>query len=684
MVCGFRDFCNRPIIPLPPEFPEACLRRLGGLKGLFFTFSHFCYSSLSFEFSLSKISLFRWCSSPLVERIFAFGFLQLQSSVLASEHLPELRREMRLAQDLASERDYVLEAAGPSDRLPFRALEDRTHFLWVYVELFTRLGVLAASQLHLNGWGFLRTFERVCLHFGFRPSWSIFLYTYQLHAPPPENGFLSFRAYQGRRLFNAFEESIQEFKWHYFKVLPLPGTRPFWVDDEGKPYPWVYWNSEARECRVMALDPLETLAFDFLQSLPVGLGKRSNFWCRWILDHSNAEVGVFLDSLLADMEKQSRFDRLKQKMAEVAGVGPRSVLPHVRAPPTTFGASASGQAVPAPAATAPAASSPLPAAIKKGGSFNDPAGKHFPVQGEEGAKEDPSADLKKKGRKRKAPGAFAEEAALGEDSSWVHKVSPINRAFPDEYNFREALDAGLTNGPTREILGPLVPEQLLGTAQHFACQLTALLWIGIEKAFASKVQMEKELASLKDQVDVVTAERDSALAAPLFNAEIKSLTQQLRFSEDERLSALARMTEVEERANMQAAELKSCRAALLKEKRGAEGLTKSLREKQTALDGAEAAASHWRDEWKSLAEETGDMVQETFEILMDQVRHLHSAIDFSMISLDTRWDPKPERIYNTKAEAQEQSEPVAEEQSGSGAGVPVGGGTPRRLFRRLK
>ncbi|MED6114877.1 hypothetical protein PIB30_084812 [Stylosanthes scabra] len=440
----------------------------------------------------------------------------------------ELRREKRLAQDLASERDYVLEAARLSDRLPFWALEDRTHFLWVYVELFTRLGIRLPFS----------DFQK------------------ELHAPPPGNGFLSFRAYQDRRLFDAFEESIQEFKWHYFKVLLLPGTRPFWGDDEGKSYPWVYWNSEARECRVMTLDPLETLAFDFLQSLPVGLGKRFNFRCRWILDHNDAEVGTFLDSLLADMEKQSRFDRLRQKMAEVAGVGPCSVLPHARAPPTTSGASASSQA------------------------------------GEEGAKEDPSADLKKKGRKRKALGASAEEAAFGTDSSWAHKVSPINRAFPDEYNFREALDAGLTNGPTREILGPLVPEQLLGTAQHLACQLTACL------------------------------QRDSALAAPLLNTEIKSLTQQLRFFEGERLSALARMSEVEERAKGEA----------------------------DGFGWGEAAAAHWRDEWKSLAEETGDMVQETFEILMDRVRHLHPAIGFSMISLDTRWDPKAKRIYNPKAE----------------------------------
>ncbi|MED6198487.1 hypothetical protein PIB30_066761 [Stylosanthes scabra] len=267
--------------------------------------------------------------SPIERELYGWVNAEVftQSSVLASEHLPELRREMRLAQDLASERDYVLEAAGPSDRLPFRALEGRTHFLWVYAELFTRLGVrlpfsnfqrevltrcqVAASQLHLNGWGFLRTFESTCLHFGFRPSWRIFLYTYQFHAPPPGNGFLSFQAYQGRRLFDAFEESIQEFKWHYFKVLPLPGTRPFWVDDERKPYPWVYWNSMAREYRITALDPLETLAFDFLQSLPVGLGKKSNFRCRWILDHSDAEVGAFLDSLLVDMDKQSRFDRLR-------------------------------------------------------------------------------------------------------------------------------------------------------------------------------------------------------------------------------------------------------------------------------------------------------------------------------------------------------------------------------------
>ncbi|MED6166760.1 hypothetical protein PIB30_112584, partial [Stylosanthes scabra] len=153
---------------------------------------------------------------------------------------------------------------------------------------------------------------------------------------------------------------------------------------------------------------------------------------------------------------------------------------------------------------------------------------------------------------------------------------------------------------------------------HLACQLTACLQICIEKAFVSKVQLEKEVASLKDQVVVLTAERDSALAAPLLNARIKSLTQELEVSEGERLSALARMAEVEAAAKVQAAELESCRAALLREEREAKGLAKSLGDRQVALESAEAAAAHWQGEWKSLAEETGEMVQETFDILMDQ------------------------------------------------------------------
>ncbi|MED6160071.1 hypothetical protein PIB30_047996 [Stylosanthes scabra] len=203
---------------------------------------------------------------------------------------------------------------------------------------------------------------------------------------------MSFHTYQGRKLFDSFEESIQEFKWHYFKVLSFPGKRPFWLDDEGAPFPW---------------------------SLPAGLGKKSNFRCRWILDHNDADVGAFLDSLLKDMEKQSRFDRLMQKMKEAEGAGPRSILPSFKAQTTASDASTSGPAAPAsiPVTSVPPAPS-FDASKAAGKSTNAITAKPFSVEREEGVREDPAADLRQKRRKRKVSEASAEEAALGGDSAW--------------------------------------------------------------------------------------------------------------------------------------------------------------------------------------------------------------------------------------------------------------------------
>ncbi|MED6188103.1 hypothetical protein PIB30_082835 [Stylosanthes scabra] len=113
------------------------------------------------------------------------GAVLTQPSLVGNDSLPEFCRNYPLMEDSGAEGDYVLEAAGPSDRVPFRAGEDGPHFLWVYQELFTRLRMrlpfsdfqrdvmtrcrVAVSQLYLNGWGFILAFEKVCLHYGFRP-----------------------------------------------------------------------------------------------------------------------------------------------------------------------------------------------------------------------------------------------------------------------------------------------------------------------------------------------------------------------------------------------------------------------------------------------------------------------------------------------------------------------------------
>ncbi|MED6200694.1 hypothetical protein PIB30_087789 [Stylosanthes scabra] len=93
------------------------------------------------------------------------------------------------------------------------------------------------------------------------------------------------------------------------------------------------------------------------------------------------------------MEKQSRFDRLMQKMKEAEGADPRSILPPSRAQTAASGASASD----------PAGGKPL----------NATTAKSFSVEREEGTMEDPAADLRQKRRKWKVSEASAEEAVLG-------------------------------------------------------------------------------------------------------------------------------------------------------------------------------------------------------------------------------------------------------------------------------
>ncbi|MED6176596.1 hypothetical protein PIB30_089726 [Stylosanthes scabra] len=378
------------------------------------------------------------------------------------------------------------------------------------------------------------------------------------------------------------------------------------------------------------------------------IGNKSKFKCRWIIDHSDAKVGVFLDSLLGDMEKQSRFDHLRLKMVEVEGVG-RSILPTPNIPAGSARASApSSQAMVLPGRSSRAAKSKkMPPTTS--------AEKPICLDGEEGAKEDPFADLKQKRWKRKIHESFPEYVVLGDVAAWEHEVNPLDRAIPEGFNFRVALDSGITQSSVRKALEPVPPEQLLGTAHRYTCKLTACLQVGIESALSHKLKMEKKLAAANDQVVVLTVERDTTLTSPPLQAKIVSLTEQLYVAQGEHLSALEQLSQVEEDSKVQVVELQSCRVALEEEQRKVEALTHSLEEKQTTLGTMINLIL-----MEGLAAEIEEIVQETFEILMDQVRHINPVVDFSVITLDTRWYPKGQRIYNPKEEAGEYSEPVAE------------------------
>ncbi|MED6152425.1 hypothetical protein PIB30_091964 [Stylosanthes scabra] len=430
-----------------------------------------------------------------------------QPSVVESDSLPEFRRNFPLMEDSGAEGDYVFEATGPSDRVPFREGEEGPHFLWVYQELFTGLRMrlsfsdfqrdvmtrcrVTVSQLHLNGWGFILAFEKVCLHYGFRPTIRLFFYIYDVHFPPGGYGYISFRARQGRKLFDSYEDSIQEFKWHYFKVLAASGKRAFWLDHENKHFPWVYWNPEMKDFAVYNLEPLEMAAFKFLVSLPSGLPKKNKFTCRFILDGSDAEVGKYLDDLLDVKMKRTKLDNLMARMADPS-MHPRAVLPTGSPSATATSVAAAASVSTAASTSASAAAGPplvesstqVPPAstasethkAKKQSSKRDRT-KVVDLEGEEGLKEDPAADLQRQRRRKKPMVDEAFEKALGDDSAWEHEVDPLKVTFPEGFNFRKALNAGLTSVPVREALTKMPPEQLLGESYHLHAKSLACLQV---------------------------------------------------------------------------------------------------------------------------------------------------------------------------------------------------------------
>ncbi|MED6186869.1 hypothetical protein PIB30_070792 [Stylosanthes scabra] len=348
-----------------------------------------------------------------------------QPSVL-EDSFPELRRRMSLTEDAAAEGDFVLEAAGPSDRLPFQASEERSDdavpgggepapFKWLGSPADLRTG-LPSFQIQAY-WPF------------------IYIYIYDILIPPSGYGFISFRARQGCKLFGSFEESIQEFKWHYFKVLPAPGRRAF------------------------CLDPLETATFDFLVSLPASLSKKNNLTCRWILDNPDAVVGKFLDGLLLVKMKKTKLDRMMAMMADPSRMAPRAILP-TSVPSATAAADSSTAAESSANPATPAIQVPPPppasSRAKKSSSKRERP-EVVKVEGEEGTKEDPEADLRQKRRRREKGKEKGKEEdvidrVLGEDAAWEHTVNPLDLAFPKEYNYQKALDGGLTSSSVQKHL----------------------------------------------------------------------------------------------------------------------------------------------------------------------------------------------------------------------------------------
>ncbi|MED6118462.1 hypothetical protein PIB30_002712 [Stylosanthes scabra] len=152
----------------------------------------------------------------------------------------------------------------------------------------------------------------------------------------------------------------------------------------------------------------------------------------------------------------------------------------------------------------------------------------------------------RKRRRKKAKVDEAFEKALGDDSAWEHDVDPLQVAFLESFNYRKALNAGLTSAPVREALSKMPPEQLLGESYHLSTKSLACLQVGVETSLAAKVKAEKELSAALNQIEVLKGERDSALLYLPLKENVNTLDDQLSERTAEYRSALDRIALLEE------------------------------------------------------------------------------------------------------------------------------------------
>ncbi|MED6105902.1 hypothetical protein PIB30_000030 [Stylosanthes scabra] len=216
---------------------------------------------------------------------------------------------------------------------------------------------------------------------------------------------------------------------------------------------------------------------------------------------------------------------------------------------------------------------------------------------EETAKEDLDADLRQK-RRRKEKGKEDDiiDHVLGDDAAWEHAVNPLDLAFPKKFNYRKALDAGLTTASVRKPLQGMLPDQLLGKSWRLQCQALACQQLSLEAALKAKTKTEEELLAAKDQLSVL----------------------KLSQKEVEHKSALERVAQLDEDIKVLKAQLKSTQLSMSNDQKRAEAAESSVKPLTVSLETAQAElrksieeADYWRR--KSLGTEAQERCQETLE-----------------------------------------------------------------------
>ncbi|RDX72316.1 hypothetical protein CR513_48221, partial [Mucuna pruriens] len=125
---------------------------------------------------------------------------------------------------------------------------------------------VAPTQLHPNGWAYVRAFELLCEDLGRAPSLGVFFWFYTVKKTE-KVGWMSLCSRPKRKLFIPFLQSYKKFKTQFFKVTPGDVGPNLLMDREGRPFFPLQWTHQPAVSITVNLDDLEGWEKSFAREL---------------------------------------------------------------------------------------------------------------------------------------------------------------------------------------------------------------------------------------------------------------------------------------------------------------------------------------------------------------------------------------------------------------------------------
>ncbi|RDX98562.1 hypothetical protein CR513_18503, partial [Mucuna pruriens] len=125
---------------------------------------------------------------------------------------------------------------------------------------------VAPTQLHPNGWAYVRAFELLCEDLGRAPTLGVFFWFYTVKKAE-KVGWTSLCSRPKHKLFQPFLANYKKFKTRFFKVTPGNAGPNLLVDQAGRPFFPLSWTHQPAVSITVNLEDLEDWERKFANEL---------------------------------------------------------------------------------------------------------------------------------------------------------------------------------------------------------------------------------------------------------------------------------------------------------------------------------------------------------------------------------------------------------------------------------